>query len=320
MLSVSFAGPTALPLDPTVLACIQCGRDGAVSADPRIIRIGVNGLGDCPDELWRGATPASSGTRNGFSFASNGEHLFGHRRVAERELDDIAAATHLLYTELNAFLKLQGFPWLLRSWNYIHDIHRGDGDGERYKQFCLGRHQAVAAVPGYERALPAATVIGTPEPGMLIFFLAGKVPGQQVENPRQTPAFRYPREYGPASPSFSRATLLPSERLLLMSGTASVVGHATRHPHDSKGQLDEMLTNVQALLRHTSDHHASGATWSARVLRVFLRDRADLLLAQARTEQVLGPDAPLIFMEGDICRTDLRLEIEGVFSAAGISR
>lgn len=316
MLSVAYAGPSA-SLGSDVLACIQAG-DADAPNDPRVLRLGMDALaGSAALELWRGAAPVSLGETGEFRFARNGEYFFGQRRVPEAALGDMAEATRQLYSELTALLKQQGFPWLLRSWNYIHDIHRGDGDAERYRQFCLGRHRAVAGAPGYERALPAATVIGTTAPGMLIYFLAGKTPGRQVENPRQTSAFRYPREYGPASPSFSRATLVASSGLLLMSGTASVVGHATRHPHDSQGQLDELLANVEALLHHASTLHVLGNHWTPQMLRMYLRDPADLALAQTRVREAFGAEAPGVFMQGDICRTDLRLEIEGVYAPAG---
>ena len=49
--------------------------------------------------------------------------------------------------------------------------------------------------------------------------------GTPVENPRQVSAYRYPREYGPQSPTFARALLPPSPRVpLLLSGTASIDG------------------------------------------------------------------------------------------------
>ena len=117
--------------------------------------------------------------------------------------------------------------------------------------FCAGRHQAlVAELTEFETHLPAACAIGTDEPGLRLYALAGRTAGIQIENPRQTSAFHYPRQYGPRSPSFSRAVLKAWEERhhhLYISGTASIVGHASQHV-DLMAQLDETLFNLRALL------------------------------------------------------------------------
>lgn len=315
-----------------VMACIRFGRPPEAGDDPRAIPLpldplgtlghrradGAQGPANAPIELWTSDRPVDFDRDEGFGFAKNGEFLFGHLYLLEVELDSIAAASFKAYARLTAFLERQGYPRLLRCWNFMHDINSGDHDDERYKQFCLGRYQVLAGRAGFEHGLPAATAIGMREPGMLIYFLAAKEAGVQVENPRQLPAFQYPRQYGPRSPSFSRATFARFGNLdyLLVSGTASVVGHATQHPNDSAAQLDETLANLQALLRHAATAHLNGASWVPETVRLFLRDPADLPLVQARLEAMLGNDAPVLFLEGDICRHDLRLEIEGLFRAA----
>lgn len=310
MLSVTTADPST-PLDANSLA-----RIGAMPAPAaRQFRLPLEALGGATAESWVGSSAARVVTSPQISCAENGSHLFGWMTVDEVELADCAGSSERAYSRLRAFLHQAGYPWLLRSWNYINDIHRGDGDNERYRQFCLGRYRAVSAADGFERHLPAATVIGTAQPGMQIWFLAGKTPGVQVENPRQTSAFQYPREYGPASPSFSRATLLRDEGLLLMSGTASVVGHATRHPHDVEAQCGEIFVNIRALLQRASGIQQSTAGWSPTLLRVFLREEGDLELIRARVASEFGVAAPVMYLRGDICRADLLLEIDGVFSA-----
>ena len=83
-----------------------------------------------------------------------------------------------------------------------------------------------------------------------VYWLAARVAGTPLENPRQVAAYRYPRQYGPQSPTFARAMLPPagSDMPLLLSGTASVVGHETRHPGDVLAQLDETFANLDSLL------------------------------------------------------------------------
>ena len=100
----------------------------------------------------------------------------------------------------------------------------------------------------------AATAIGLPSPPdqLHVHWLATKQPGIAIENPRQVSAFAYPRDYGPVAPGFSRAMLLPGDTpLLLISGTASIVGHASQHP-DTLALLDLQgigVTGVEAEAR-----------------------------------------------------------------------
>jgi chorismate lyase/3-hydroxybenzoate synthase len=91
-------------------------------------------------------------------------------------------------------------------------ITEGHGDDERYRRFCVGRARGIGRdlVPG---ELPAATAIGHPRHGgrFQLYWLAARNAGTPLENPRQTQAWRYPRQYGPAGTGFARA-MLPAMR------------------------------------------------------------------------------------------------------------
>lgn len=331
------APPATALLGPDVLACVALSPDGApaVGDDPRFIPLGLPLLaagaiekelspsalahGAAPArgfELWKSRGPVNWDRDAGIGFAHDGEVLFGSLAVLEGGPQTVAADTFKGYARIIAFLERHNYPHLLRCWNFLHDINRGDADRERYKQFCVGRHQALAAAKNFERQLPAGTAIGLRDPGLLIYFIAGKQPGQRIENPRQLPAFQYPRQYGPRSPSFSRATFKRSGGggLLLVSGTASVVGHATRHPFDPLPQLEETVENLRALLDHAAAL-LNGCHWQLQGIKLYLRERADLPLVRKRTEALLGPHTPVLYLEGDICRTDLKLEIEAAYAA-----
>lgn len=324
-------------LGPEVMACVTLSPDGAppTGDDPRIIPLGLPLLaagaiekeplpalahGAAPAsgcELWKSRGAVSWDRDAGIGFAHDGEVLFGSLSVLEGGPQTVAADTFKCYARIIAFLERQNYPHLLRCWNFLHDINHGDADHERYKQFCVGRHQALAAAENFERQLPAGTAIGMRDPGLLVYFIAGKRPGQRIENPRQLPAFQYPRQYGPRSPSFSRATFRHSDNgggLLLVSGTASVVGHATRHPGETLPQLDETVENLRALLDHAATL-LNGCDWQLQGLKLYLRNRADLAPVRARAEALLGARVPVLYLEGDICRTDLTLEIEAAYAA-----
>src|SRR5690606_41866561 len=85
---------------------------------------------------------------------------------------------------------------------------------------------------------------------------------------------------GPPPPSVARA-MLPSagaHRPRLLSGTAAVVGHASRHAGELLAQLEETLANCDALLGAA---RARAPELPARFgpgtrVKVYVRDRDDL--------------------------------------------
>jgi chorismate lyase/3-hydroxybenzoate synthase len=276
VLRSTFASAPAA-LAPDTLACIRFGGPAAAGADPRHVRVALQPLAGAPAcETWSADGPVTQGRADGFGFARSDAVLFGQLSF---DGPDFSGAVQDAYARLVAFCAQQGYPHLLRCWNYFGDIHGGTGDAERYRQFCVGRHRALATTQGFEQRLPAATVIGSPAPGALVYFFAAREAGLQVENPRQVPAFKYPRSYAPLPPSFSRALLKRwgDEEQLFVSGTASVVGHESHHPDNTAAQLKETLANLRALLK------AAGADtpWRPLGMKAYLRRDGDLGVVRA---------------------------------------
>jgi chorismate lyase/3-hydroxybenzoate synthase len=259
-------------------------------------------IGETALECWLAQSPAQGSIQHGFACRDDGQHLFF--RYRDTDSRDIEAVGERAYTQLRRLLAESGYPEPLRLWTYFDGLTVGEGDDERYRRFCQGRYHAIAA-PGFERSLPAATVIGTRVPGFHFYGLASRTPGVQIENPRQVSAFRYPREYGPRSPSFSRATRYGD--VLLMSGTAAIVGHETQHAYNTAAQADEMLANVDALLIE------AGGRWIPDALKLYVHDTDDAAVATTAVRRRFGQDAPLLVLQGEVCRRGLMVEIEGVF-------
>jgi chorismate lyase/3-hydroxybenzoate synthase len=128
-----------------------------------------------------------------------------------------------------------------------------------------------------------------------------------VENPRQVSAWRYPRQYGRTAPSFARAMILPARDALAISGTAAVVGHASAHQDDLDAQLEETLTNLEALL--ASAGMAAGFDTHSP-LKTYVRHAADAPRVRAFLQRRL-PGVPVLLLHGDICRSELLVEIDG---------
>ncbi len=302
------------PLPPDVLAAVVFGGADSHLADPRCIRVRLPTIGGYGvAELWRASGPVRTGRDGPLRFAADAEHLAGVIELDEPRHGGLAAAAEQAYSAIRRFQTASQYPHLLRIWNYFDRINHGRADEERYKQFCVGR--AAGLGPDCAERYPAATAIGRRDgtPTLQIYWLASRTPGAPLENPRQVSAYHYPRQYGPAAPSFSRAMLV-SQRLLMISGTASIVGHASRHPGSLASQIDETLANLESVLeRATSVQPAIPARWGERsLLKVYLRDGASAARAEAQLAERLPRGVRYMILEADICRSELLVEIDCV--------
>jgi enamine deaminase RidA (YjgF/YER057c/UK114 family) len=141
-------------------------------------------------------------------------------------------------------------------------------------------------------------------------------PGSHVENPRQTPSWRYSTRYGPLPPSFSRATLIRFDERphLLIGGTASVVGEDSRHPGDVDAQLNETLQNIASVVSAAAGHdiEPDAALTHLVDVRVYVT-KAGLAERVMRTISPRFPRTRTIdVVVAQICRPELLVEIEGL--------
>lgn len=259
-------------------------------------------------ETWGDTAPARSGRQGNLYWADDDTCLCGHVHMPLGT--DVAGTTRTMYEQLLAFINASAFPHLVRIWNFLPRINVGRGDQEIYRQFCVGRAQAFDTHPCAAEALPAGTAIGTHHNNtLLVYFIAARRPGRQIENPRQVSAFDYPRQYSPRKPLFSRATVWTGARgaRLLVSGTASIVGHASRHPDDLQAQLAELWHNLESL------RQAAGATHPI-AMRVYIRHRADYPTIRAFVAARTPSNMACLYLLADICRAELLVEIEGVYA------
>jgi len=306
------APAAALPAD--ALAAIAFGPDAPTPSDPRCMRVGLNPLaGAGVVELWRATGPVHTGHEGLVRFAADAHHLAGMVELDEREHGGLAAAAEQAYTAIRRFHSGSAHAHLLRAWNYFDSINRGAADEERYKQFCLGRARGFASWPAAR--YPAATAVGRRDgqSKLQIFWLASCHPGSPLENPRQVSAYQYPRRYGPAAPSFARAMCV-APRLLLVSGTASIVGHASQHAGCLAAQIDESLANLHSILTHAAavQPATQGGWGESTVFKVYLRDGSAAAEAAAHLTRRLPPRTRWLLLEADICRSELLVEIECV--------
>jgi enamine deaminase RidA (YjgF/YER057c/UK114 family) len=278
-------------------------------------------------EVWRTRQSLDSGSRGRVRYTRTADMLFGCISVpeegcqAESESDSEASESELYratvqaYREILSTLDGLGYPHLIRVWNYVPEINRDTQGTERYRQFNSARQAALLAsgrpVTGNVSAACAlGAAVGSP---LVVYFLASRAAPACIENPRQVSAYHYPPEYGVRSPVFSRATVHrePDGMTLFISGTASIVGHQTVHAGDPAAQTRETLTNIEALLEEANRVTGSEEfTLDTLACKVYVRHPSDLPVIQAELRSALGPLARPVYLQADICRRDLSVEIE----------
>ncbi|HEV8694805.1 MAG TPA: pteridine-dependent deoxygenase [Lysobacter sp.] len=310
------ATPDALLTADDTLAVIGFGSDAPMHDDPRYLRVALQPDGSAPLELWRGQGPVTHGRDGDIAWAEDGALQFGSIELDEGA-GDIEATSASIYAQLIAFTRSRGYPHLLRIWNYIDGITHGDGDAERYRIFCIGRARGLGDFDPH--SLPAATAIGRSDDvrRLQVYWLAARTPGTPLENPRQISAYRYPRQYGPQPPSFARGMLPASNAMpLLISGTAAVVGHESRHADDVAAQLNETLTNLDSLLAiaHAQRPDLAPRMGAGTKLKVYVRERNEIETVQRLLSVRLDPAIRFVVVHAAICRRELRVEIDGVHS------
>ena len=299
------------PLPADVLFAVEFG-ERETPVRPRCARVRLEPLaGAGLTEVWYANGTVHTGFNGQIRYAADDHHLAAAIEVDEREHGGLAAAAKYVYSCIAKFQATSRYRHLQRIWNYLDHVNQGAGDDERYRVFCSGRAEGLKVMP-LER-YPAATAIGRRDGSHMlqVYWLAGREPGMALENPRQLAAYQYPRQYGPTPPSFSRAMLVAPD-LLMISGTASIVGHASRHAGSVQRQMSEIFSNLDSLLTRAHSHApALPVRFGGNTLiKAYLRDRAHLPFVEQQLRERLPPGTPFLVLLGDVCRADLLLELD----------
>lgn len=276
-------------------------------------------------ETWLTDLPVQTGCSEDIDWRRADGVLYGVVALNEADFPAVPGSSPLQAASAEAYRRIfrlldeQGMPHLWRVWNYLANINLETGGLERYRQFNIGRQDAfIECQRGATGNVPAACAIGLTGGSLNIAFMAGTMPAVPVENPRQVSAYNYPADYGPRSPTFSRAVLVHPEgqEILFISGTASIVGHQTVHPGDVVGQTRESMANIGAVVGEAARLCRSPAFALGELsYRVYVRHARDFHKVRDTLRPLIG-DAEVVYLQADICRHDLLLEIEAFASHA----
>ena len=160
---------------------------------------------------------------------------------------------------------------------------------------------------------------------MTILFIATGASGLFLENPDQVSAYEYPRQYSPKSPSFARASIYREQEViqLYISGTASIVGHESKFHGDIVNQTHQTLKNLSRLIDHTNAQESiQDNTFDISevfpAIKVYLRNPMDRDSVAPLVEQFALHSDNICYLQADICRQELDIEIEMLLTAKNL--
>lgn len=303
-----------------LLAGFHFGADPTFGELPGVFSIGIDPVGgeDLVESWWcQGDVDRS--VDGDVRISQCDDYGIFSIQVPDTSAEEFRVTVCDVYEQLLGAVRGSSHPHLAKIWNYFPGINIGDDDKEKYRRFSIGRADAFEKFGVVDTAVPTGTAVGCVRSGNLtVIALASKHDLLSAENPRQISAYEYPRQYGPRSPKFSRGGCVSagSHNLLVYSGTAAIIGHESVHPYDVRLQTAETLENLNHLCKALSESCAGGAQLALDeecILRVYLRDPDDKDFVAAELTRLLGTvEANVVFLNADICRRELMIEIDGI--------
>jgi chorismate lyase/3-hydroxybenzoate synthase len=294
----------------TGLIHVRHAADADVFACP-LISLG----GNFDQESWAIAGPLAHGHAEGWDYVAGRGFAFAALHIDDGERIDqpeqIQQAAFDTYNQLFRLQRQLGLGQVQRIWHWLSNVTAGDDDDERYRRFCRGRAEALDANDTGMPVLPPATLVSSHQRGLRMHALLGPTPVVPIENPRQVSAYAYPRDYGVRPPAFARGgrVQLGGTPYLLISGTASIVGHESRHVGDVGAQALEALDNVRAVIRNADCWRDAQGLGALECLKAYIRDpeQAPIVAEIAATQ---APGVPLALLHAPLCRAELLVEFE----------
>ena len=267
-------------------------------------------------ELWQGMFENVNDDQNDWITYHNEQYLIACAPTQALTHTTIDKATESAYTQIFKMTETMGFPYLLRTWNYIPHITKiSAGENNNYQLFCSGRAYAYNNFPR-DHIYPAATVVGTQGKEIKSYCIASKTPGLGVENPQQVSAFLYPPEYSKDPPLFSRALIHrnDTQEIIFVSGTASILGHSTLHEGDVLKQLEVCVDNIRRLIKTAANENQCSAINLADMtqLKVYVKNPGDFTSVRNHLKRIIGGISTTCFIQADLCRDNLLVEIEAL--------
>ncbi len=226
------------------------------------------------------------------------------------------------------------FADVIRQWNYVEDI-------VGYDSLCESRIQNYQILnemrakyyseASFINGYPAATGIGMKAGGIILEFYACHTHDKEkiipVKNPKQKDAYEYSQEVligvplntnkPKSAPKFERAKYIAvkNNRLIFISGTASIQGEKTIGIDDIETQTKTTIENINHLISAenlkingilNNYHHIKFSS-----VRVYVKSPHYMNVVRQICNKSF-PEVQVNYLIADICRDNLLVEIEGI--------
>jgi len=221
------------------------------------------------------------------------------------------------------------FDSIVRQWNYVGEIlDLSYANGRTMQNYQIFNEVRNSYYTKYRKCLnfPAATGIGmsSVQVGIDCYAIGNSSNVQiiPISNPNQEESYQYGQDVlvGDAivhkqAPQFERAILLKSgaSSRLIISGTAAIIGQKTIGIGDVVQQTKTTIDNIETLVSRTNlmNHCSNNEEYPDKYsyLRVYVKYRSDITTVKQICTEKYG-DVPMTFVQADICRDNLLVEIE----------
>jgi len=244
---------------------------------------------------------------------------------------DLYASADGSFQKLKSVLESaeMNFDSIVRQWNYVDGIVNSSSvNGGMMQHYQIFNEVRNSYYSQYRKlgSFPAATGIGmnSNKIGLDCYAIAKTSAIQviPVSNPNQQESYQYGQEVlvgdpviRKQPPQFERAILIKSGPIskLIISGTASIIGENTIGIGDVNLQTRITIENIEALSSQNNlqTHCLDASEYPDKYshLRVYVKNRSDIKVVRELCIKHFG-DIPSTFVQADICRDNLLVEIE----------
>jgi enamine deaminase RidA (YjgF/YER057c/UK114 family) len=216
---------------------------------------------------------------------------------------------------------------IVRQWNYIGDIVGFENGNQHYQLFNNARSEFYKNIQ-FQHGFPAATGISMSVNSLLVSVIAIVPTGQTtiyaVDNSLQKPAYNYSAEVlveGESvklktTPKFERGKLVVCDNMgvFFISGTAAIRDERSLHVNDVEMQTRETIENINFLLSNENlrlSNVKKDCNLTLDYVRVYLKNRSDYDAVKKIVVEA-WPTIKTIFVQAEVCRPELLVEIEGI--------
>ena len=262
-------------------------------------------------EIWEVQDKVSQKKYNDINVSISKNYIFGFVIIDVDSSNSYEEIKNTISKKYRDFFSIanQSSMNLIKIWHYLPQLLKPYSDKKtNYSLLCEAR-EIVYKEKYKDSCFPAATVIGIEGNKILIYFLAAACKEYNaVENKRQVSSYDYPQNIFLEKPMFSRAISFTDiegvDKKIMISGTASIRGYESMHTMDVLKQLAEALENYQTFVTIKGN--------KSNICRIYLtKSQKKYSKEIAKELDDIFEHNNYILLEGEICRNNLLVEIEG---------